>query len=356
MKMKSKSLTFNVKADEKLGTFTAYGNTFGNLDHAGDMTMKGAFSKCIQDWKSKGKFPRLLSQHGHTSNPIGIITSMKEDENGLLFEGEFCTEAGTSGAEAYALVKMGALDSFSIGYNTLNEKMVNGVNELHELDVKEISLVTFACDEKSLIQTIKSAIDSGESPTTRMIQKALQEAGLSKRQSESAVNAIITTKKAETADLNAVELFKVKATSHTPSLTNLECKRDDMSLFDYASMIYRAVNSTIESDEIYSYVESIFMEYVIVGVCDYSQETYDEYYVRVPYSVSGGDNVMVGSAEKVTKVVKWKTEAEIAAYEAMETDREKEAPTDQEEEIQVKAEDDFNEEELSSVDFKSWFK
>ncbi len=314
MTIKTKSLAFNIKAEDEAGSFTAYGNTFGNVDHAGDKTMKGAFAKCIEGCNAKARQPRLLSQHGHRANPIGIITSMKEDENGLLFEGKFCIEPGTAGAEAYALVKMGALDMFSIGYNTITEKRVAGVNELHELDVKEISLVTFACNENSLIQTVKSAIDSGEDVTTRMIQKSLQEAGFSKRQAEAAVNAIKVTADTEQTEKSARDIFLSLKESHVVSTDKLTVK-SDMSMSDYAHMISVAANKTVESDSVYSYTVSLFMDYAILAVYDYSGDDYKEYYVKVSYTASGTD-VMVGSPVEVTKDVSWLTAEEVSARTA----------------------------------------
>lgn len=338
MTIKSKSLAFNVKAKgDDTGTFTAYGNTFGKVDHAGDMTMKGAFTKCIQGWAAKAKMPRLLSQHGHTANPIGIITSMKEDEHGLLFEGKFCLEAGTAGAEAYALVKMGALDSFSIGYNTLKEKMVNGVNELHELDVKEISLVTFACNEDSLIQTVKSAVDAGSEITPRMIQKALQESGLSKRQAEAAVNAIKSTGEIEVAIKSGIEQFKATAKNHEITVNGV--KSGDMSLGEYSSLIANAVNGSIETDDRWCYVESIYMGYVIVCVYEEIDDKYEQYYARVPYTVGDDNNVMVGSPIKVTRLVRWMTEAELATFEGTKTDNEVEVEIATKEDDTIEAEE-----------------
>lgn len=351
MTIKTKSIDFKIKAigDDK-GSFSAYGNTFGNVDHAGDMTMKGAFTKCIQGWAAKAQMPRLLGQHGHTSNPIGIITSMKEDENGLLFEGQFCLET-QAGAEAYALVKMGALDMFSIGYQTLQEKMVNGVNELHELNVKEISLVTFACNENSLIQSIKSAVETGGDITPRMVQKALQEAGLSKKKAEAAVNAIKATEVATKSDIDS---FKLKAESHVATNCELEVK-SDMSLNDYSDMICRAVRSSIESEDTYAYCVSVYMEYVIVCVCDYSDDEYEEFYVKVPYQLSGDDNVMVGSYEKVTKQIMWLNDSELATMKTSMSSGYKAEDVKENEQHEEKSLENKLEDELKSVDISSWF-
>ena len=103
---------------------------------------------------------------------------------------------------------MGAIDEFSIGYVTLqseNQKF-NGstVRALIELDVKEISLVTFACNPESKIESVKSAVVNGDAVTPRMVQKCLQESGLSKRQAETAINQI-TSKAADVAETEVKE-------------------------------------------------------------------------------------------------------------------------------------------------------
>ena len=229
----SKSITFDckIKADGVAGSFTAIGNAFGNIDHAGDKTMKGAFTKCIQSYNSSGTMPMLLSQHQHQAHPIGVITSMKETETGLEFEGQLCLETQL-GKETHALMKMGAMNGWSIGYATIKEILVNGVNELHELDVREISAVTFPCNtdsvttsvkSTSLIQSVKSAVENGEEITPRMIQKSLQEAGLSKRQAEAAVNAIKATDVA-VADEMKTSLEVSKSKPETVPETNDDCK------------------------------------------------------------------------------------------------------------------------------------
>ena len=324
--LETKSIGFKIKAKDEVGTFSAYGNTFGNVDLAGDMTMKGAFTKCIQGWAAKARQPRLLSQHGHRANPIGIITSMKEDENGLLFEGKFCTEAGTAGAEAYALVKMGALDMFSIGYNTIKQKMVAGVNELHELDVKEISLVTFACNENSLIQSVKSALIDNENPL-RGVQKALQAAGISKRQAQSAVESIKATQNEEKDKLDIVEASKAKALTFETKFIDVD-NDGEMSIYDYQRTICTAIKESLgTSDDKWIYIEELYMDKAIVCVCEYNDDEYKEYYVRVNYTVSYAGlpemDVMVGKSTEVVRVVKWMTEEEVTNMQTPTTEGEK---------------------------------
>lgn len=193
MNKKQHDLNLRIKSVDETGEFTAYGNVFNVKDRAGDITLPGAFKNSIERHLEKGTFPRLLSDHSHNSieNVIGVITHMEEDEHGLLFRGKFLIET-TSGKDAYIKVKNNAIDSFSIGYATIKERYdaTLGANLLEEVDVKEISLVIFPANEESKVLTVKAALDAGEKVTVRMAQKALREAGFSKRQSESLMNAI----------------------------------------------------------------------------------------------------------------------------------------------------------------------
>lgn len=186
--MKNKQLAlaitgFKAAADGGM-KFSCYGNVKGNIDHAQDRTVDGAYVKSIENHKANGTMPKMFWMHNPFETPIGKWTDMREDAKGLYMEGEFAdTEKGR---EVYELMKMGALDSFSIGYSVDKEKWNHEkqCNDLIELDIKEVSVVTFACNEESRLVGIKSKMEDGELPTQRELQDLLREAGLSKRQAE----------------------------------------------------------------------------------------------------------------------------------------------------------------------------
>ena len=353
LETKQTTLDFDVKAGDKKGTFVAYGNTFNKKDLAGDLTIEGAFGKCIKSWKEKGEFPQFLSQHGHKKNPIGIITGMEEDDNGLKFSGEFCLET-QDGSEAHALVKMGALKRFSIGYQVIKEKMVAGINELHELYVKEISLVTFACNEDSLLQSVKSAVDNGENPM-RLLQKFMQEHGLSKRQATAAINAIKTEAKIESSRELEINNIKQKIKSFDSSKFDLEIKSSGMSMQEYVSMVVCAVVDSIKSgyedeDDVYFYCAAAYTDCIVMEINDYRTEPSCCSYVKVPYSVTDERNVMVGTPVSVTKITKWVTEDErekIENSEKLDGDEphHKDQPEDKSEEPEY----------ITASDIKNWF-
>ncbi len=176
--------------------FTCYGNVKGNIDHAYDRTMNGAYENSIKSHKANGTMPKMFWMHDPYSPPIGKWTDMREDEKGLFMEGEFAdTERGR---EIYQLMKTGALDSFSIGYKVVKESWngEKGCNDLEEIDLVEVSAVTFACNDQSQLVGIKSKMDDGDLPTKRELEKFLREAGLSRKQAER-----ITSKYDDTIDI-----------------------------------------------------------------------------------------------------------------------------------------------------------
>ncbi len=170
-----KKLTFHseVKANDDKGTFTGYGSIFGNEDQGSDIMQKGAFTKSLED-RPASKV-KLLYQH-KTDEPIGVFENMYEDEKGLFVKGRLAM--GTQkGREAYELLKMGALDGMSIGFRADPEKQgynenKRGTRTLKEVDLMEISLVTFPMNERALIENVKA-----NSKSIREWEKILRDAG-----------------------------------------------------------------------------------------------------------------------------------------------------------------------------------
>jgi len=170
-----KKLTFHseVKANDDKGTFTGYGSIFGNEDQGSDIMQKGAFTKSLE--QRPASKVKLLYQH-KTDEPIGIFETMYEDQKGLFVKGRLAM--GTQkGREAYELLKMGALDGMSIGFRADPDKQgynenKRGTRTLKEVDLMEISLVTFPMNERALIENVKASQKS-----IREWEKILREVG-----------------------------------------------------------------------------------------------------------------------------------------------------------------------------------
>lgn len=174
------SAEIHVKANSNTREFEAYANTKNIVDNALDVAMDGCYQKSIERHKQAGTMPSMLWSHNPEMLPLGKISHMEEDAKGLFFSGKISST--TMGNDVYELAKDGAIDQFSIGYievksNWNNEK---GYNELHEIDVKEISWVNFACNEESRLQDIKSSLGQKRLPTERELERFLKSVGLSK--------------------------------------------------------------------------------------------------------------------------------------------------------------------------------
>ena len=117
---------------------------------------KGAFIGSLNDWQAKGKMPPILWQHDR-GQVIGVWTKLYEDDKGLFGEGKLLIDDVAKAKEAYALIKNRAIDGLSIGYRT--QKWAwnddDSVLELLEIDLKEVSIVTFPANSDSTVSQVK---------------------------------------------------------------------------------------------------------------------------------------------------------------------------------------------------------
>lgn len=121
---------------------SGYASLFGSADKGGDVVQPGAYGRSLSELRRSGTGVKMLWQHD-PSCPIGVWDEVREDARGLFVKGRLLLEV-QAGREALALVKAGAVDGLSIGYRTLrSEKTSNGQRKLHEIELWEVSLVTF---------------------------------------------------------------------------------------------------------------------------------------------------------------------------------------------------------------------
>jgi HK97 family phage prohead protease len=181
--IKDNTFTLFQKSDvDDEGTIRGYGSTFnGKPDLHGDVIKPGAFAETIANNGIFGNGIKFLWQH-YTSEPIGIHEEVSEDRKGLLLKSKLAIDI-QSGHDAHVLAKMGAIDSYSIGYKILDskEKVRNGVRtfDLLKLALYEVSLVTFPANPKARVTEVKSVIESAK--TERQLENALRDVGLSRK-------------------------------------------------------------------------------------------------------------------------------------------------------------------------------
>lgn len=156
MNLETKSIYFKADSLKDDGTFSGYCNVFDVKDSYGDVVKKGAFIGSLNDWQAKGKMPPILWQHDR-GQVIGVWTKLYEDDKGLFGEGKLLIDDVAKAKEAYALIKNRAIDGLSIGYRT--QKWAwnddDSVLELLEIDLKEVSIVTFPANSDSTVSQVK---------------------------------------------------------------------------------------------------------------------------------------------------------------------------------------------------------
>ena len=181
MKMKTMQVPLSIKAVGSEGVFEGYGSVFGNTDSYGDVVMPGAFARSIEE-KGAGGVAMLWQHNG--GEPIGVWTEVREDDRGLFMRGELNMET-QRGREANALMRQGAIKGLSIGFMVRSEEHDNeaGVVRLTDVDLWEVSVVTFPANAEAQISAFKSFM-SGETPDKRTLEKALRDLGMNKRQAQ----------------------------------------------------------------------------------------------------------------------------------------------------------------------------
>lgn len=167
--LEHKSVSFKADDGENTGRLiTGYGAVFGNEDSVGDVILPGAFAKSL----ASGRKVKMLYQHW-ADDICGVWDEVKEDETGLRVSGRVAET--TLGNDVAALLKMGALDSLSIGYRTTDSEWKGETRVIKEADLWEISIVTFPANASALIDAVKAADMS-----KRDMERKLRDAGFSR--------------------------------------------------------------------------------------------------------------------------------------------------------------------------------
>lgn len=174
-------IPFKIKSVNDVGEFEGYGSVFGVKDSYSDIVVKGAFQKSLDQWQQKGSFPALLWQH-KMDEPIGVYTYMAEDDIGLAVKGRLLIEHDAMAKRAHAHMKAGSLTGLSIGYMLKDSEYDKEKKAflLKEIDLWELSVVTFPANDEARISEVKSILERGEIPPPSKVERALREVGFSR--------------------------------------------------------------------------------------------------------------------------------------------------------------------------------
>ncbi|MBC22287.1 MAG: HK97 family phage prohead protease [Phycisphaerae bacterium] len=180
MTLEMKYAAIDTEAVTEEGFISGYASRFNLKDQGGDIVAPGAYTKSLE---ARG-MPAMLWQHD-PAQPIGYWTSAVEDEIGLKLEGQIITDF-PEGKRAYTLAKRGAMKGLSIGYITKKSERKGSARLLTELDLWEVSMVTFPMQREASIDAVKAedfenqllAAKSGDfTPLKRAVEGALRDAG-----------------------------------------------------------------------------------------------------------------------------------------------------------------------------------
>lgn len=171
-------LEIDTKAVTETGEFEGYASVYGVRDLGDDIVQAGAFDESLRSRPINRV--KMLWQH-RTDKPIGVWTEAKSDARGLFVKGQLLLTT-VAGKEAHELMKVGAIDSLSIGYRTREYRIDrdNEVRIIEKAELLEISPVTFPMLPEATINAVK-----GEVPDIRTLERWLKrDAGLSASQAK----------------------------------------------------------------------------------------------------------------------------------------------------------------------------
>lgn len=135
------------------GVIEGYASLFGVADTGGDIVIAGAFTQSLARRGAGGV--KMLWQH-NAAEPIGVWTSIVEDVKGLKVTGRLDLSVARA-REALSLIRGGAVDGLSIGFRAVGARAdrKSGLRRLTEIDLWEISVVTFPMLTQARISTVK---------------------------------------------------------------------------------------------------------------------------------------------------------------------------------------------------------
>ena len=178
--MERKWFPLTVKAADD-GTIEGYGSVFDVTDLGGDVVAPGAFAASL----ASGRRPKMLRDHD-PAKVIGTWDEVREDDRGLRLKGRLVNTP--LGQETRTLVQAGALDGLSIGYRVApgGAREEDGARVLREVELWEVSVVTFPMNEAARMDAAKAWAAGDTTPLKRIVERAAQDAGFSRRDAKAA--------------------------------------------------------------------------------------------------------------------------------------------------------------------------
>lgn len=138
--------------DNESWTFDGYAVTWGTIDSYNSTFRKGAFKKTISE---RGDRIKVLWNH-NSDEPIGKIVEIHEDKKGLFVKA-LLTEGVAKANDVYRNLLAGVINTLSFGFIPLQKKTTkDGVLEITEVKLFEVSPVTFEANETAVITDVRN--------------------------------------------------------------------------------------------------------------------------------------------------------------------------------------------------------
>lgn len=150
------------KALDETGTFEGFASRFGEVDNHNEVIVKGAFGKGLKQLAKEKRKLKMLWNHDRYE-PIGTFLEADESDEGLWVRGKL-TLGVQRADELHLLMQDGAIDSMSIGAFVVRDRTDPQTkrHEYLELQLREISPVTFPALDSARIATVKSLSGVGD--------------------------------------------------------------------------------------------------------------------------------------------------------------------------------------------------
>lgn len=171
----TKNFTNDINVNVESRTISGYAAAFNNVDSDGDLIVKGAFSKSLQENGVNSLKPRIFHLYQHdVTKLLGRPIELKEDDFGLFFT---TTIANTAlGDDVLNLYREGVINEHSIGFKTIKSVNRGSYREIQEVKLFEFSSVTFGANANTPFLGFKSQFETTEGITTQFdkVEKMLK--------------------------------------------------------------------------------------------------------------------------------------------------------------------------------------
>lgn len=178
-KLINKSLENFVIEESDDNYFVGYASVFDVVDTQGEVVVRGAYTKTIQEGIPKGKIKILAGKHmskgGDICDTVATVVEAVEDERGLKIKAEWKqTEFAQKIRQSiYEDISKGRFVGLSIGGVAINWIIKGETTYLTEIKLNEVTLTYFpACEEAVVFIAKTSAVDTVDTAVNTELELA----------------------------------------------------------------------------------------------------------------------------------------------------------------------------------------